>query len=193
MTPVRRIFAEKRTLVVPLAAALAVNLALFALMVYPLETRVSRAEARASAAAASLLAAERDALAARATIDGRQRADEDLQRFYEEVLPADLTGARRITYLRLAQIAERANLRPGRRAIDEPRQPRESPVRKLRTTMALAGEYRDIRRFIHQVETAPEFLVIEDISLAQPADRGEGLVLSVEVSTYYWAGLDERR
>ena len=31
----------------------------------------------------------------------------------------------------------------------------------------LTGEYRDIRRFLHQLETAPEFLVLERVELKQ--------------------------
>ena len=31
-------------------------------------------------------------------------------------------------------------------------------------TMVLEGEYRDVRRFIHKLETAPEFVVIDDVA-----------------------------
>ena len=34
-------------------------------------------------------------------------------------------------------------------------------------TWCSPGDYADIRRFIHQLETAPEFVVIEDVALAQ--------------------------
>ena len=36
---------------------------------------------------------------------------------------------------------------------------------KFTYTALLSGEYRNIRRFIHELETAPEFLVLENVQL----------------------------
>jgi hypothetical protein len=47
MTSIRRIFEEKRRLIVPLLVAIAANIALYAFAVYPLERRVATAGARA--------------------------------------------------------------------------------------------------------------------------------------------------
>ena len=44
-------------------------------------------------------------------------------------------------------------------------------------TMVLEGEYRDVRRFIHALETAPEFVVIEDVALVQ-GERNAPLTLT---------------
>ena len=52
--------------------------------------------------------------------------------------------------------------------------------------MVLAGNYADIRRFIYELDTAPEFVVIEDVSLAQREEGAAPLVLTLQVSTYYW-------
>ena len=41
MTTVRRVLAEKRTLIVPVAIALLVNVALYAIVVYPLSKKVA--------------------------------------------------------------------------------------------------------------------------------------------------------
>ena len=54
-------------------------------------------------------------------------------------------------------------------------------------TMVLEGEYRDVRRFIHKLETAPEFVVIEDVALVQ-GEQNAPLTLTVKLSTYYKAG-----
>ena len=51
--------------------------------------------------------------------------------------------------------------------------------------MLLSGAYRDIRRFIHALETAPEFLIIEEIVLSQGDETETGEVLSLVLSTYY--------
>ena len=37
--------------------------------------------------------------------------------------------------------------------------------------MVLEGDYRDVRRFIHKLETAPEFVVIEDVGAGAGRDR----------------------
>ena len=54
-------------------------------------------------------------------------------------------------------------------------------------TMVLQGEYRDVRRFIHKLETAPEFVVIESVTLVQ-GEKNAPLILTVKLSTYYKAG-----
>jgi Tfp pilus assembly protein PilO len=186
----RRIASEKRALVFPLALLLVVNAAVLIVAVYPLRASVASAEARAVAAAQTLRAAEENHAAAQATLVGKGRADAQLQRFYGDVLPRDQTGARRITYLRLAQLAERSNLRYERRQ-SVPERDRDSQLARLRMSMVLAGEYRDIRRFIHQLETAPEFVIIDNVSLAQSEGQRSAIVLSLDVSTYYWTGGDE--
>ncbi len=187
MTPLRRIVQEKRLFLLPLAVALAVNAALYALAVYPLTVRVASAERRAVVAAEVLAAAKAAHAQAVATRDGKARADSDLRTFYREVLPDDLAGARRITYARLAALAEAANLRYERRSsVNE--QDRESSLARLRTTMVLAGEYADVRQFIYALETSVEFVVIEDVSLVQRDQDLSALILTLEVSTYYWAG-----
>ena len=48
--PLRRIFDDKRRLVIPVLAGLALNVVLFAGVVYPLGARVRSTEARAEAA-----------------------------------------------------------------------------------------------------------------------------------------------
>lgn len=183
----RRIFEEKRRLIVPLVAGLAINAAIYAVAVYPLTVKVAGAHARAEAAARNLRAAETDYQTARGTQSGKQTADTQLQKFYRDVLPADLTGARRITYLRLAQLAEQTRLQPGRRSADPERLP-GSRLTKLQMTIVLGGEYRDVRRFIYLLETSPEFVVIEGVSLAQAPESGAPLVLTLEASTYYVTG-----
>ncbi len=121
---------------------------------------------------------------------GKARADEQLRRFYDEVLPRNLAGARAITYARLALMAEQVNLRYERRSTTPGRE-RGNPLARLHTTLVLAGEYRDVRRFIYQLETSPEFVVIEEVLLEQgPADTSE-LVLTLGISTYYWVGNDD--
>jgi len=54
----------------------------------------------------------------------------------------------------------------------------------------LTGEYRDIRRFIHDLETAAEFLIIENVAVSQGSERDGGLTVVVKVATYFRVSSD---
>jgi Tfp pilus assembly protein PilO len=184
MTDVRRIVAEHRRAVWLIAAGLILNAALLALVVLPLSQKVSGAEQHAQAATAELLAASRDHAAARATVTGKGQADAELKKFYQEILPADLRGARRILHLSVDQIARSSNVQVVNARID-PATDRRSELQKLTMTLNLTGAYPHIRRFIHQIETAPEFRVLESVSLAQAEEGTRALDVTVLVATYY--------
>jgi Tfp pilus assembly protein PilO len=187
MTPAARILKEKRRLVWPIVLALVANIALFLLVVYPLSQKVKGGEREAEASAAALAEARRNHAAARATVQGKSQADEELQKFYGDVLPPDLSGARRLTNLPLDQLARKIGLRlKDQRA--EARSIRDSALSKLTITVALSGEYRDIRRFIHELETAPDFLVLENVELSQGETEARGIDVTVQIATYYRAG-----
>ena len=184
---VRRIVAEHRRAVWLIAAGLILNVALLALVVLPLSQKVSGGEQTANAANVELLAARRDHAAARATVAGKAQADSELKKFYQDVLPPDQSGARRILYLAVDQLARKANLPEAVFEFDEDTD-RRSDLQKLSVTINLAGEYTNIRRFIHQLETAPEFRVLENVALAQGQEGQRGLRVTANISTYYRTG-----
>ena len=184
--PLRRVFNEKRRLLLPLVAVLAVNIVLTAAVVYPMSLRMAATEARAQSAQQTLRAAERDDAAARSAVQGRERTDAALKAFYSNVLPPTLAQARQATFLRLTQIAEAHNLEPSRRNTEvEPG--KEKPVDRMRATMSLQGSYEDIRRFIHEVESGDDFIVIDSVALRQGVESGGPLTLDLTLSTYYRA------
>ena len=187
MSTVRRVLAEKRTLIVPVAVALLVNVALYAIVVYPLSKKVGGDEQEAESAATALRAARRDFAAARATVAGKGQADQELRTFYSEVLPPDVSGARRITFLRIEQLAQKCNLRV-ERVTSLPKPQSESTLVKFIYKASLSGEYRNIRRFVHELETAPEFLVLENVDLRQSEVENRALNVEMEIATYYRAG-----
>lgn len=190
MTPYRRIFHEKRGLIWPVVAGLVLNVALFGLVVYPLSQKVAAGEQEAMAASNALLAAKRQYNNARQTVTGKAQADTELEKFYEQVLPPDLSGARRITYLRIPQLAKEMHLQHETQTAN-PSEVRDSGLAKWTLTAVLTGEYRDIRRFLHQLETAPEFLVLERVDLKQSeTDKNKGITVTIQVATYYRAGGD---
>ena len=190
MTLSRRIFTEKRRLIYPLIAAIVLNAAIFAAVVYPLSLKEAGGERAAQIAAMQLASARRDYESARATATGKVSADAELEKFYTAVLPPDQSAARRITFLKIEQLAKAAHVTLVNRQFD-PKQDRDSSLGKLSITVALTGQYRDVRRFIYDLETAPEFLILENVALQQGADNDRGLSVNLKVATYYRAGADE--
>ncbi len=187
MTLTTRILNEKRALVWPIVVVLIANVALFALVVYPLSQKVAAGEQQAAASAAALAEARRSHNAARATVAGKGQADEELKKFYGDVLPPDLSGARGLTFVRLDQLAKKTGLRlRDQRATTVSN--RESALAKLTITVALSGEYREIRAFIHELETSPDFLVLENVDLSQSTGDEGGIDVAVQIATYYRAG-----
>ncbi len=51
--------------------------------------------------------------------------------------------------------------------------------------MDLAGSYSDIRDFIHEIESSPEFVVIDDVGLTEGVQNGDALRLTLQLSTYF--------
>jgi Tfp pilus assembly protein PilO len=188
MTDVRRIMAEHRRAVWLIAAGLILNAALLALVVLPLSRKVSGGEEQARAVSTELLSARRDRDTARATVTGKGQADVELKRFYQNVLPSGQGGAWRTLYPSVDQLARKSNLVVLNQQIEPSNQRRD--LQKLTMTLNLTGEYPSIRRFIHQLETAPEFRVLESVALAQSAESERGLNVTAQISTYYRAKSD---
>lgn len=183
---VARVLSDKRRIVVPLVIAVIANVLLYALVVFPLRRQVASAEAEANTQHDLLNKARQDHRAARATVTGKQQADAALQTFYKEVLPATASAARTLAYARLSQLAEQANVRleQGANTVDREK---GSTLAKSTTSYTLAGDYRDVRRFIYSLETTPEFVVLENVALTSPGDQagGRGLAMRLEIATYY--------
>jgi hypothetical protein len=57
------------------------------------------------------------------------------------------------------------------RSAASPEELRESTLERLRVSYALAGDYDDIRSLIYDIETAPDFLVIENVFLSEGEDE----------------------
>ena len=181
---IRRAIAEHRRLAIGVGIALVVNILVYALVVRPLSDRVANVAQREQAAERDLTAARADHASAEGTLTGKSRASAELTTFYDDVLPQNLTGARRLTYLRLAQLARESNL-DYQRATYAPVAENDSTLTRLQIQMVLSGTYADMRDFIYQLETAPEFVVIDNVQLAQGADGDGSLVVTLDLSTYY--------
>jgi hypothetical protein len=188
MTLGQRILREKRGLLLPLGIALLINILVYALVVYPLGVRSATAVDRAANAADIREGAERDMAAATALVAGKTSADQELATFYQEVLPANLDAARRLTYARLPALVRKANVRfeERRSDFDQQRQ-KNSRLGRLQTRIVLEGDYESLRQLLYELETTPEFLIVDDVALGQ-SDSAKPLTLTLEVSTYYRVG-----
>lgn len=183
MPLVRRVLREHRRAVVPIAIALGINVVLYGAVVYPLSQRVANIEQRDRQAEDQLRAAQREHGQAAGALTGKDRASAELATFYKDVLPPDLAGARRLTHLRLAQLAREANLKFVR-ATFTPLVERNRTLTRLQIEMLLSGSYADMRSFIHQLEIAPEFVVIDNVELGENTS-GAPLSVTIHLSTYY--------
>jgi hypothetical protein len=187
MTLGRRIFAEKRAIIVPLIVGALVNVAVFGLVVYPLRAKSRGAAARAQVAATSLKAAETDLANARELVNGKARAEQELLTFYGKVLPADQLAALRLTYGPLPTIARKANVRVLSRRWNPDPSGKDSRLARLAMHVSLEGDYEAFRQFIYDLETAPEFVIVDDVSISMVAPD-KPLVFTLELSTYYPLG-----
>ena len=186
----KRVLAEKRSLVVPLTVAIIANVILYALVVFPLGHQVASARTEAQTTRDELVKARADYLSAKATVSGKQQADAALLKFYKDVLPADQSMARHLTYTRLSQLAREAKVTL-EHGSNQVKHVKNSTLSKLTTTYTLTGEYRDVRRFIYSLETAPEFIVLENVGLTSGNEEQQdkrGLSVVLDIATYVRSG-----
>jgi hypothetical protein len=185
----QRIVAEKRHLILPLAIGIVVNLVLYVVVVVPLGRQVASREREERVAREQLVKARQDYNSAKATVTGKQQAVSALQKFYKDVLPADQSVAQRLTFTRLADLARQANvkLEHGTNAVTREK---GSVLSKLTTRYTLTGNYPDVRRFIYSLETAPEFIVLENIGLSSSNDQqtGRAVAMTLDIATYFRTG-----
>jgi len=185
MTPLfRRIIAENRLTVMTLSLALLANLLAYVLIVRPLEAKSTGAADRAGAAENSLRAAEGEMAQSEGLLKGKANADQELDAFYKKVLPSDMTAARRMTYASLPALAKKAGVRYEARTTSIDAVDREGHLEKMSIRMILEGDYTSLRQFIYALEVAPEFVIIDDVTLVQ-ANGNDPLRLTIDLSTYY--------
>jgi len=188
MTPLwKRVLTEKRALIVPLVLGLLGNIAAYGLWVYPLGVKSAGAADRAAAAARSLQLAERELAGARELVTGKSRADQELTTFFEKVLAPSLPAARDLTYATLPSLAKKSNVRLLDRRFEVEKPEKNARLGLLKVHTAWQCDYESFRQFIYALESAPPFVIIDDVSLAQN-DPSKPLMLVIELSTYYRLG-----
>ena len=81
-------------------------------------------------------------------------------------------------------MARRSSVRYEAGTFDTERDTKDNRLNRLRMHLVLRGDYENLRRFIYDVETSQEFVIIDDVTLVQP-DAAMPLTLTLELSTYY--------
>jgi len=183
-TLARRVFGENRKPIIWMAAGLVINVLVYAFGIYPLSERVANVAQRNETAARALADARKENQQAAGALTGKDQAVTKLGTFYTDVLPRDLASARQLTHLRLAQLARMHNLRYGR-AQSAPVVNKDSKLTQLKVEMALGGSYAGVRGFLHSLETAPQFVVIDNVVLAESGESDDRVELTLTLSTYY--------
>jgi hypothetical protein len=183
--PLSRVVREHRAALLPLAVVLVINIAVLAGVVWPLSQRLTTNEARAAASERALSTANTEFTRVEAAMAGTARASTDLETFYGRILPPDITAARRMTHLRFQQKAREHGVRYQRGTTTE-EQLADSSLARLSVSVALSGEYDDIRSLLFELENSDDFFVIENVSLSEAGSGGdEPLSVQLLVSTYY--------
>ncbi len=93
-----------------------------------------------------------------------------------------------MTFLRLPTLARKANMKfDERRTEVDQQQDKTSQLGRLKMRMKLEGSYDSVRQFLYELETTPEFIIVDDVSLGQP-EADKPVAVTLEISTYYRQG-----
>lgn len=184
--PWGRIVREHRTALLPLLVVLLANIVALVAVVYPLGQRVAANEQRAQLAERQRTQAEAEFRRAERLRDSQSQATKDLETFYAQVLPSSVGAARRVLQLRLQQMAREHDVaHQGSGTTEE--EIRGSDLLRLTMSLRLTGEYDDIRAFLYDLERSNDFVVVDNIKLAEGTEPGAPLAVFLQVSTYYRA------
>ncbi len=184
MTLLQRILNDNRKFVISIAIALSANVLFYLIAVYPLNTKAIRINGQ-TLAAEEVLQLTQDRLEGINKLKRQKdKANRQLLRFYREVLPMDLSGARKAIYTQLFRLVGDLELKYERRNVSEERGDTDK-LSRVSTRMVISGKYREVRKFIYKIELAPDFFLIDKILLEQK-EEGPDLTLTLDVSIYYW-------
>ena len=107
-------------------------------------------------------------------------AQEDLTRF-KETLPEEAVLPELVSFI--SELAAKYHLTIP--TISYQPQKTDAPgVAKIIISFTLKGEYREIRKFLYEIEKSRYFLIIETMVLASSVKEGEKIQLQLQVAAY---------
>ena len=83
------------------------------------------------------------------------------------MLPRDLAAARRLTHSAAGADGRASTSCATGAPRPEPVVSKDSKLVQLKTELSLGGSYAGVRAFLHSLETAPEFVVIDNVVLSR--------------------------
>jgi Tfp pilus assembly protein PilO len=188
MTLWSRVYRERRAVVLPLLVLLVANLAVLALVIWPLQRSVGAAGDADLQALIEKENARREDRDARLAQTRRLEVDVELEKFYGEILPKDLAAAQVLTQFWLPGVARQSGV-TFQQGTDRHAEVRESRLTKVTSEATLSGTYQEIRKFLHAVESAPEFVIIEEVQLGDTGSSAQNprgvLEIGIKAATYF--------
>jgi hypothetical protein len=186
-----RIFQERRIVILPLAILIVANVAVLALLVLPRERLVTNTAERVDESRREAALAQLGVTKVKDQRTSKELAEQQLKRFYEDVLPAGAREAQEMTNFALERLARESGV------IEKNGQTGYEPVKESRlerwtSRVVLDGPYQNIRRFLYALEVARPFVVIEKVELSPSNESGSAagsqgntIEVTLEISTYY--------
>jgi hypothetical protein len=183
----RRVFMERRAVVLPLLVAFVATVGVLLLVVLPLRQSVKGAETDAVNARVNLAGARAAEKGAKQAQAGKERADQEMKKFYAEILPRNFDAAANLISFWPIKIAQQSRVKWSSGTTQTKPLQEPSTLVKVSSKATLTGEYADIRRFLYEIETAEQFVIIESVELSQSGSAQSSGVLevSLEIATYY--------
>jgi len=179
----RRAAHEQRTALVAISVLLLLNVGVYLAVIRPLSQRVSSVAERTQIAEGELAAARLAQTRAKAALTGKSDASTKLESFYHDVLPADFPAARNLFFPWLDQTARQSGLESSSSSVDVLSE-RDRRLTQFSIQVDLTGRYAAVRDFLHRLERAKEFIVIDSVELSEGVDENV-LSLKLELSTFY--------
>jgi len=184
----RRVYEERRGVALPLLVFLVANVAILALAVFPLQRSVAGDESDALDARMKLSRALIDNRKAKEARSRKEEADQELKKFYADVLPVDYPSSERLMVFWVWSAARQSRVQPvSTQAVAQPLH--DSRLQRVSCHVTLRGDYQDILHFLYLLETAQQFVIVEKVELAQQGtalnNPNGTLEVGLDVATYY--------
>jgi type II secretory pathway component PulM len=189
-----RIFQERRMIILPLAILIVANVTVLALLVLPGERRVTSMTDRVEESRHEAALAQGALNKVRDQRTSKALAEQQLKKFYEDVLPPGAREAQDMTNFALERLARESGVteKNGQTNYEAVK---DSRLEHWTSRVVLDGPYQNIRRFLYALEMARPFVVIEKVELSPSNEsgmtagsQGNTIEVTLEISTYYLVG-----
>ncbi|MGH9459290.1 MAG: type 4a pilus biogenesis protein PilO [Thermoanaerobaculia bacterium] len=178
------IWREKKWLLIGLGVAFVVNLVFFVTYRLRFEQRVDGFEATLDRTQAQLAGARQQRVAAERELATYRQVVRTVDQVYDQWWA---TPDERLTPLlvEMRELAKRANLQPPSVSYDIGSERRDGETSTFGISFGVRGTYDDIRRFINLVELSDQFVIIEEIGLADSSGVEGTLHLTIRLRTLF--------